>query len=112
MSRPPGRRRLRAAWRSWTRARSKQFRGRRFARNFSAAAVNVRFHPGARAELRAARSWYEKRSPVSAATFANEVSRAIGQILNSPNRYPTAEHGTRLLVLPRFPFKIFYRVGA
>jgi plasmid stabilization system protein ParE len=74
--------------------------------------MTVRFHPAARIELGEARNWYEKRSPVSAVAFAQEVARAIAQIAEAPNRYPSAEHGTRRFVLRRFPFNIFYRADA
>ena len=73
--------------------------------------MKVRFHPAARAELQKARTWYEERSPLSAAALAQEVDGAISRIAEAPLRYPIAEHGTRRFVLPRFPFNIFYRVG-
>ncbi len=71
--------------------------------------MKVRLHPEARAELREARRWYYERSPLSATAFAHAVDNAVSQILEAPNRYPMAEHGTRKLVLQRFPFSIFYR---
>lgn len=74
--------------------------------------MKVRFHPAARSELRGARDWYEERSPLSAAAFAHEVATAISRIVEVPARYPAAEYGTRRFVLQRFPFNIFYRVGA
>ena len=74
--------------------------------------MKVRFHPAARLDLREARVWYEERSPLSAVAFAHEVASAISRIKEAPARYPTAEHGTRRFVLQRFPFNIFYRVGA
>jgi plasmid stabilization system protein ParE len=74
--------------------------------------MKVRFHPDARVELLRARAWYEERSPLSAAALAQEIDAAISRIAEAPMRYPQAEHGTRRLALPRFPFNIFYRVGA
>lgn len=73
--------------------------------------MHVRFHPAARAEVLDARLWYEERSPLTAAAFAQEVAAAIGLIAEAPNRYPRAEHGTRRLILQRFPFNVFYRTG-
>ncbi len=73
--------------------------------------MKIRFHPAARAELRRARAWYEERSPMSAAALAQEIDAAMSQIAEAPMRYPVAEYGTMRLVLPRFPFSIFYRVG-
>ena len=71
--------------------------------------MRVRLHPEVRAELRAARRWYYERSPLSATALAHAVDHAVTRIADAPMRYPTAEHGTRKLILPRFPFSIFYR---
>ena len=35
----------------------------------------------------------------------------MSRIAEAPLRYPVAEHGTRRLVLRRFPYNVFYRVG-
>ena len=74
--------------------------------------MRIKFHPHARAELRDARTWYYERSPLSAIAFAQTVDKAISKIREAPNTFPPAEHGTRKLVLQRFPFNIFYRTGA
>jgi len=71
----------------------------------------VRFHPEARAELLEARRWYEERSPLAAVAFAQEVEAAVSRLAEAPMRYPAAEHGTRRIVLGRFPYNVFYRVG-
>ena len=73
--------------------------------------MKVRLHPQARAELVEARNWYYERSPLSSVAFAHAVDRAVSRIRTAPNTYPSADHGTRKLVLQRFPFNIFYRVG-
>jgi plasmid stabilization system protein ParE len=73
--------------------------------------MNVRFHPAAQAELRSARNWYHKRNPLAAAGFIQEVEKGISKIAEAPARYPTADHGTRSLVLDRFPYRIIYRTG-
>src|ERR1051325_1518734 len=69
----------------------------------------VSFHTDARAELREARRWYLERSPLTAMAFAQSVDNAISAIIRAPSAPPLAEHGTRKLVLQRFPFNIFYR---
>lgn len=74
--------------------------------------MTVRFHPAARQELRESQLWYEERSPLSAVAFAQEVAAAISRIAEAPMRYPQGEHGTRRITLDRFPYAIFYRVGA
>lgn len=68
----------------------------------------VKFHPHARAELRAARNWYHERSPLSAFAFAQTVGNAISRISEAPNTFPLADHGTRKFTIQRFPFNIFY----
>jgi plasmid stabilization system protein ParE len=70
--------------------------------------MRVRLHPDARAELREARRWYYERSPLSATAFAHAVDNAVSRIVVAPAQYPSADHGTRKLVLQRFPFNIFY----
>ena len=73
--------------------------------------MRVRLHPEARAELREARKWYYERSPLSATAFAHVVDNAVSRIVKAPTLYPLAEHGTRKLVLQRFPFNMFYLPG-
>ena len=73
--------------------------------------MTVRFHPAARRELQEARLWYDERSPLSAAAFAQEVAAAVSRLAEAPMRYPQAEHGTRRITLDRFPYTIFYRAG-
>ena len=73
--------------------------------------MSVRFHPAARNELRAAWLWYKERSPLSAAAFVREVDEAVSRIAEAPIRYPLAEHGTRRVLLQRFPYSLFYWVG-
>lgn len=74
--------------------------------------MKVRLHPTARAELIEARNWYYERSPLTSFAFAHAVDRAVSSVTVAPNTYPLADHGTRKLVLQRFPFNIYYRVGA
>lgn len=73
--------------------------------------MKVRLHPAARAELVEARNWYYERSPLTSVAFAQAVDHAVARIRTAPNTQPLADHGTRKLVLQRFPFNIFYRVG-
>jgi toxin ParE1/3/4 len=73
--------------------------------------MKVRLHPAAREELRGARLWYEEQSLLSAAAFIQEVDAAVSRIADAPSLYPLVEHGARRVVLRRFPFNVFYRVG-
>jgi toxin ParE1/3/4 len=71
----------------------------------------VSFHPRARDEVEEAQAWYEERSLFAAAGFLQELSRAVRHIQEAPDRYPIALHGTRRVVLERFPFNVFYRLS-
>lgn len=67
-----------------------------------------RFHPEASQDFREAIGWYRSRSPVVAVEFRATVSDVIRQIVRTPRRWPKYLHGTRRLVLRRFPFSIIY----
>ena len=70
--------------------------------------MHVSFHPRAREEVEDAQAWYEERSLLAA---AGEISVALRRIGEAPRRYPVAEHGTRRILLERFPFSVHYRVN-
>lgn len=73
--------------------------------------MKVKFHPEARAELREAKSWYSKRSPLAAVLFAQVIDTAIANIAEAPHRYPVGEYDTHELFIPRrFPYKVVYRI--
>lgn len=73
--------------------------------------MRVRFHPHASDEVEHAHAWDEERSVLAAAGFLRECSEAIRRIADAPQRYPTALHGTRRIMLDRFPFSIHYRTS-
>lgn len=73
--------------------------------------MRVSFHPLARDEVEAAQAWYEERSLLAATGFLHEISVAVRRISEAPQRYPIAEHGSRRILLDRFPFNVYYRVG-
>ena len=72
--------------------------------------MRVSFLAVAEAEAEAAQAWYEQRSLLAAAGFLHELTRAVNRIREAPHRYARAEHGTRRILLDRFPFSIYYRV--
>jgi toxin ParE1/3/4 len=73
--------------------------------------LEVRFHPEAEKEVLVSAAWYLERSPVAGQAFLIELDRVVQQILEAPDRWSSAPHGTRRIVFPRFPFSIFYRVS-
>jgi plasmid stabilization system protein ParE len=70
--------------------------------------MRVRFHPAAAAEFERAQAWYEERSVFAAAGFVQELTRTVQRIRIAPERYPSAEHGTRRIVVEQYPFTAFY----
>jgi len=70
--------------------------------------MRVSFHPAADAEVEHAQAWYEERSVLAAAGFLQELTRAIQRLRLTPELYPPAEHGTRRLLLDRYPFSVVY----
>ncbi len=66
-----------------------------------------RFHPEAREDFRDAIRWYRARSIIAPVEFRTTVSNAIRSAAQSPQLWPKYLHGTRRLVLHRFPFSVF-----
>ena len=71
--------------------------------------VEVRLHPDAEAEVRAAYLWYLERSQIVAEAFQMEMDRAIQVVSESPTRWPPLTETERRYVFPRFPFSLVYR---
>jgi toxin ParE1/3/4 len=71
--------------------------------------IIVEFHPDAVAEAQAARAWYDDRSPALGNAFVTELDRAIDRVVESPERWPKSEAGTRRYLMRRFPFLVIYR---
>jgi plasmid stabilization system protein ParE len=71
-------------------------------------AKSIEYHEGARADVRGAVAWYQKRSPKAALDFIEELDRAANTIREAPDRWPPGKNGTRRFLLWRFPFAIIY----
>lgn len=69
----------------------------------------VELHPEAVAEARAARLWYAERDPIAAVQFMDSLDHAMALVIEAPGRWPPYLHGTRRLLLRRFPFAIVFR---
>jgi plasmid stabilization system protein ParE len=70
---------------------------------------SVEIHPEAWAEATVAVAWYAERSVRAAESFVGALEQAITRIAATPERWPKHLHGTRRLVLRRFPFAVVYR---
>ena len=62
-------------------------------------------------EVETAQAWYQARSVFAASAFLREFSIAVQHVREAPNRFALAEGGTRRILLNRFPFAIYDRVG-
>jgi plasmid stabilization system protein ParE len=74
--------------------------------------LDVEVHPEAIAEARAARQWYQTRSPSAAEAFLSELDAGMEAIRAAPDLYPRYLHGTRRYLMHRFPYLIVYRATA
>jgi plasmid stabilization system protein ParE len=75
-------------------------------------ALPVELDPRAEEEARAAFLWHSERSERAAAAFEREFESAIEQIGERPDAYPVADGQLRRFLLHRFPYAIFYAIGA
>lgn len=69
----------------------------------------VTFHPDAKAEADGAIDWYLARSEPAALELAKQLRRAYGALRKNPRIFPPHLHGTRRVILDRYPFSIVFR---
>jgi len=68
-----------------------------------------RFHPEARAEANAAFEYYWIKSPLAALNFDDELGEAYRALQKTPHLYANYLHGTRRVLLDRFPYFVVFR---
>ena len=71
--------------------------------------AEIRLHPDAERELRAAFRWYFDRNIMVAEAFRSESTHAVKTVAESPQRWPLIASHVRRYVFPRFPFSLIYR---
>lgn len=59
-------------------------------------------------DIEEARNWYNQRQPDLGSSFLDEVSRAIQALETDADRFPIYYRSFRRILLPRFPYKLFY----
>jgi len=69
---------------------------------------SVVIRPRAEQDIEEARNWYEKRQPNLGSSFLDEVSRAVRALEMDADRFPVYYRDFRRILLPRFPYKLFY----
>ena len=69
---------------------------------------SLRIHEAARREAHLATVWYAERSIPVARRFRDDLLAGFHSAAASPLRYPTYLHGTRRVLLQRFPYFIVF----
>lgn len=69
----------------------------------------VIFHPEAKAEANGAIDWYWAQSRSAALELAKELRNAYSKLRRAPKVCPIYIHGTRRVILDRFPFSVVFR---
>jgi plasmid stabilization system protein ParE len=64
-----------------------------------------------RPKLLDARDWYEDQRSGLGNTFAAEVDRTLGAVLQAPLAYPRVQGGMRRALVRRFPYAIYFRAA-
>jgi plasmid stabilization system protein ParE len=75
--------------------------------------MKFRFLPGARADLQAARRWYDEQAPGLGQEFGLAVREVLARITVTPLAYPPwpgidASMGVHRKIMQRFPYAIAY----
>ena len=71
----------------------------------------ISFRPQARAEVRAAKAWYEEQVPGLGLEFVRALDGAIAAVGESPDAFPRVYGEFRQCVMRRFPYSIFFRAS-
>jgi len=70
----------------------------------------LRFLAAAAAEVEGAAEWYGERSSEAREGFLAELDHAVTMIQEAPGRWPSYLHGTKRILLRRYPFSVVYRL--
>ncbi len=68
-------------------------------------------NPFAELDLQVAHEWYDLKKEGLGKEFLLEVENTINRILKNPQQFRTIKKQTRMAVVKRFPFGIFYVIG-
>ena len=72
----------------------------------------LRLTPEAELDLDEAHLWYHRQAPGRAASFLAAVNTCITSLQRHPESYALVDPTTRRALVRRFPYAIFYEVGA
>jgi plasmid stabilization system protein ParE len=68
------------------------------------------FTAEAEADVEEAFEWYEAQRPGLGAAFRRALDIAVAAVENHAEAYAVIHRGTRRVLLPRFPYGLYYRV--
>jgi len=72
----------------------------------------LRLSPEAELDLDEAHLWYHRQAPRLAANFLAAVQASIASIQRRPEAYALVDPTMRRALVRRFPYAIFYEIGA
>ena len=72
-------------------------------------ASGLELHPEALEDALSGYSWYLQHSEKVADLFFAELQRAVGLILEAPDRWPVYLNGTRRFPLSDYPYGVVYK---
>lgn len=68
--------------------------------------------PQAQLDIADAAGWYQDQKPGLGIRFLDEVGRVLVRARVSPHQFPEIESGIRRGLLQRFPYSVYFSVGA
>jgi plasmid stabilization system protein ParE len=73
--------------------------------------TDLRWHPAAAREAKAARRWYQidQDAPEAARRFQAALQRALSQIVKAPERWPVLADDLHKRPLRGFPYRVVYQ---
>jgi len=74
--------------------------------------MRIRYTPRSRDDLDSIFSYLEEHSPAAAARVKRLIEQVIKGLADFPEIGPATEFGARVLLVGRFPYRIFYRIRA
>lgn len=72
----------------------------------------IRFYPEADIELHEALKWYAGQKLRLDTEFMRCIDEAVSRIQRNPEMFPIALRGARKAIVKRFPYIIYYEIGA
>ena len=72
--------------------------------------MQIVIRPAAAADIEDAFIWYEQQRPGLGSEFLKVLDESLAAIHRSPQLHPVVHRDTRRLLLPRFPYGVYYRI--